>query len=201
MDELRESDVAAEPMEQVARWIDEARRGGVPEWDAMVVATADADARPSARMVLLRRLDERGLCFYSNHESKKGRDLAENPHAALVLYWREQGRQVRVTGNVARLSAEESAEYWRSRPPASRVSAWASNQSEPIDDRTALEAAVDDVRTRFASADDVPLPPFWGGYRVAPEEVELWQRREDRLHDRLRYRRVDGEWIVERLQP
>ncbi len=201
MDELRESDVAAEPMEQVARWIGEAQRDGVREWDAMVVATADADARPSARMVLLRGQDERGLCFYSNYESEKGRDLAENARAALILYWREQGRQMRVTGTVTRLSDDESVEYWRKRPLASRLSAWASKQSEPIADRAALEAAADDVRTRFTGAGDIPLPPFWGGYRVEPDEVELWQRRDDRLHDRLRYRRVDGRWVLERLQP
>lgn len=205
VDELRESDVAAEPMEQVARWIDDARRDGVRDWDAMVVATADAHARPSARMALLRGQDERGLCFYSNHESEKGHDLAENPHAALILYWREQGRQVRVTGAVTRLSLEESVEYWRSRPLASRLSAWASRQSEPIADRAALEAAVEAVGERFADTDDVPLPPFWGGYRVEPDEVELWQHRDDRLHDRLRYRRTgdaaDGEWLLERLQP
>jgi pyridoxamine 5'-phosphate oxidase len=203
--ELRESDVAAEPMEQIARWIDDAKRDGVRDWDAMVVATAAADARPSARMVLLRGHDHRGLCFYSNHESEKGRDLGENPRAALVLHWREQGRQVRVTGAVTRLSPEESVEYWRSRPLASRLSAWASRQSEPIADRTALEAAVEAMRQRFADADDVPLPPFWGGYRVEPDEVELWQHRDDRLHDRLRYRRAgdaaDGGWIIERLQP
>jgi pyridoxamine 5'-phosphate oxidase len=188
-------------MEQVARWIEEAQRDGVREWDAMVVATADGDASPSARMVLLRGYDERGLCFYSNYESEKGRDLQANPHAALILYWREQGRQVRITGPVTRLSREESVEYWRSRPLASRLSAWASRQSEPIADRVALEAAADDARNRFVDVDDVPLPPFWGGYRVEPDRVELWQHRDDRLHDRLRYRRAGGEWVFERLQP
>ncbi|MSO79079.1 MAG: pyridoxamine 5'-phosphate oxidase [Acidimicrobiia bacterium] len=200
--ELRESDVAPDPMEQVGRWIEEARRDEVPGWDEMVVATADAGASPSARMVLLRGQDERGLCFYSNYESAKGRDLAENPRAALILHWREQGRQVRVTGTVTRLSPEESIEYWRSRPLASRLSAWASRQSEPISERSALEVAFDEVQQRFADTDDVPLPPFWGGYRVEPESVELWQQRDDRLHDRIRYRRdTFGDWIVERLQP
>ena len=199
---LHESDVDADPMEQVARWIDEARRDEVPGWDEMVVATADAGASPSARMVLLRGQDERGLCFYSNYGSAKGRDLEENPRAALILHWREHGRQIRVTGTVRRLSPEESVEYWRSRPLASRLSAWASHQSAPIGDRSALEAAVDDVQQRFGETDDVPLPPFWGGYRVEPDTVELWQHRDDRLHDRLRYRRSSsGSWIVERLQP
>lgn len=200
--ELRESDVAAEPMEQVGRWIDEARGDEVPGWAEMVVATADPNGSPSARMVLLRGHDERGLCFYSNYESAKGRDLAANPRAALILHWREHGRQVRVTGAVTRLSPEESVAYWHSRPLASRLSAWASNQSEPVADRGALEAAVEEVQQRFGDTDDVPLPPFWGGYRVEPESVELWQHRDDRLHDRLRYRRAaNGAWIMERLQP
>ncbi len=199
---LHEADIAADPMEQVGRWIDEARRDEVPGWDEMVVATADANAAPSARMVLLRGYDAHGMCFYSNYGSAKGRDLAENPRAALILHWREHGRQVRVTGSVTRLSAEESVEYWRSRPVASRLSAWASHQSEPISERSALEAAVHEMQERFGDTDDVPLPPFWGGYRVRPDRVELWQHRDDRLHDRLRYRRAaNGEWIVERLQP
>jgi pyridoxamine 5'-phosphate oxidase len=199
--ELRESDVAAAPMDEVARWIGEAQAAAVPDWDAMVVATAGADGAPSARLVLLRGFDDRGFCFYTNHDSEKGRDLAENPRAAIVLHFREQGRQVRAKGSVVRLTAEESTPYWRNRPPASRISAWASRQSEPIADRAALEAAVAEVQARFGDADDVPLPPFWGGYRLEPDEVELWQHREDRLHDRLRYRRTPTGWQLERLQP
>jgi len=198
--ELREDDVTADPIEQLQRWIEDARDSGVRDWDAMVVATADGEGSPSARVVLLRGVDERGLRFYSSYDSAKGRDLTANPRAALVLHWRELGRQVRITGPVARLTPEESTEYWLSRPPASRLSAWASRQSETVPDRATLEAAVDEVRARFGE-DDVPLPPFWGGFLVAPDEVELWQHRDDRLHDRIRYRRGADGWIRERLQP
>ncbi|MCJ7670667.1 MAG: pyridoxamine 5'-phosphate oxidase [Acidimicrobiia bacterium] len=200
--ELDERSVDPDPLVQVQRWIDEARQGGVRDWDALVVATADASGAPSARVVLLRGLDERGFCFYSNYESRKGRELAENPRAALVLHWREQGRQVRVTGGVARLTAAESVDYWDRRPRASRLSAWASRQSKPVDGRVALEAAVEEVRARFGDDGAVELPPFWGGYRVVPDELELWQHREDRLHDRIEYRRgSDGAWTISRLQP
>jgi pyridoxamine 5'-phosphate oxidase len=197
--ELGEGDVAHDPIEQLARWIAEAQREQVRDWDAMVVATAGADGAPAARVVLLRGVDERGLRFYSSYDSPKAHDLAANGRAALVLHWREQGRQVRVTGPVTRLTPDESLGYWRSRPRESQLSAWASRQSETITDRAALEAAVAEVRDRFD--DDVPLPPFWGGYLVAPDELELWQHRDDRLHDRLRYRRSAGRWVVERLQP
>ena len=200
--ELDERGVDPDPLVQVQRWIDEARQGGVRDWDAVVVATAGASGAPSARVVLLRGVDERGFCFYSNYESRKGRELAENPRAALVLHWREQGRQVRATGDVSRLTAAEAIGYWDQRPRASRLSAWASRQSEPVDDRAALEAAVDEVRARFGDDGDIELPPFWGGYRVVPDELELWQHREDRLHDRIEYRRgSDGAWTISRLQP
>ena len=151
-------------------------------------------------MVLLRGVDATGFRFYTNYDSAKGRDLAVNPRAALVFHWREQGRQVRAAGPVRRLGADESVEYWRHRPRASRVSAWASAQSEPIADRAALESAAADVAARFGDG-DVPLPPFWGGYLVNPDSLEFWQHRDDRLHDRLRYRRLDDHWILERLQP
>jgi pyridoxamine 5'-phosphate oxidase len=198
---LREDDVVADPIDQLSRWIDEAQKAGVPDWDAMVVATATPDGVPSARVVLLRGVDHRGLRFYSNYDSAKGQELASNPRAALVLHWREQGRQVRVTGTVTRLGPDESVDYWRNRPRPSQLSAWASAQSEPVADRGALEAAVADVRARFGDDEDLPLPPFWGGYLVQPDEVELWQHRDDRLHDRLRYRRTSHGWSIERLQP
>jgi pyridoxamine 5'-phosphate oxidase len=198
--ELREDSVLADPIQQLERWIDEAQADGVRDWDAMVVATADGEGTPSARVVLLRGVDERGLRFYSSYDSAKGRALDANPRAALVLHWREQGRQVRVTGAVSKLTPEESTAYWRNRPPESRLSAWASRQSEPVVDRHALEAAVDEVRARFGDG-DIPLPPFWGGFLVEPDEVELWQHRDDRLHDRLRYRKTPQGWVMERLQP
>lgn len=198
--ELREADVDPDAMVQLGRWVTEAEQDGVPDWDAMVVATADASGDPSARVVLLRGVDEHGVRFYSNYESRKGRDLDANPRAALVLHWGAQGRQVRVHGTVTRMTPEESVGYWANRPPASRLSAWASRQSEPVADREVLETTVAEVASRFG-ADDVPLPPFWGGYLVEPDEIELWQHRDDRLHDRLRYRRAGDAWLIERLQP
>lgn len=197
---LSEDDLGLEPMAEVVRWVDEARAAGVRDWDALVVATATAEAVPSARVVLLRGLDERGFCFYSNYDSRKGRELAGNPRAAIVLHWREQGRQVRAVGTVTRLPPEESSAYWDSRPLASRYSAWASRQSAPIAGREELERAVGAVEARFGSA-DVPLPPFWGGYRLTPDEVELWQHRDDRLHDRIAYHRAGSAWERTRVQP
>jgi pyridoxamine 5'-phosphate oxidase len=198
---LGEQDVLGEPLAQVQRWIAEARDAEVRDWDAMVVATADSTGAPSARVVLLRGVDDRGLCFYSNYESRKGRELAENPRAALVLHWREQGRSIRVTGTVSRLTPDESFAYWDRRPRASRLSAWASRQSAPIDGRDALEAAVEQVRQEVGDSGEIALPPFWGGYRVTPDEIELWQHRDDRLHDRLCYRRDGDGWTIVRLQP
>jgi pyridoxamine 5'-phosphate oxidase len=152
-------------------------------------------------MVLLRGLDERGLCFYTNIESHKGRDLAANARAALVLHWPDLGRQVRVTGAVSRLDEADAIAYWRNRPRASQLSAWASRQSEPVASRAELEAEVERVAARFGDG-DVPLPPVWGGYRVEPDAIELWEHRDDRLHDRLRYRRdAAGAWLLERLAP
>lgn len=200
MGELREPEMRTDPAAQFDAWMAEAEAAGVRDPDAMVVATVGADGAPDARVVLLRGVDADGFRFYSNYDSAKGRQLAGNPRAALVFHWREQGRQVRVVGPVRRLEPAESADYWRNRPRPSRISAWASRQSDPIADRAALERAAADVATRF-DADDVPLPPFWGGYLVTPETVEFWQHRDDRLHDRLRYRRAGDGWRLERLQP
>ena len=198
---LLERDVDPDPFVQLARWYDDARAAAGERADAMVVATATPDGAPSARMVLLRGLDDRGLCFYTNTESRKGQELAANPRAALVLHWPEVGRQVRATGAVTRLDHDESDAYWRNRPRASQLSAWASRQSEPVGSRDELEAEVGLLTARFRDA-EVPLPPFWGGYRVVPDEIELWEHREDRLHDRLRYRRdAAGGWQIERLAP
>jgi pyridoxamine 5'-phosphate oxidase len=198
--ELREEDASADPVSQFRRWFAEAEAAGVLDRAAMVVATAGRGGHPNARVVLLRGFDERGFRFFTSFESAKGRELADRPRAALVLHWREQGRQVRITGAVTRLDDRESLEYWRQRPRASRLSAWASRQSEPIADRASLEAAAAGTAERFGD-EEVPLPPFWGGYLVIPDAVEFWQHRDDRLHDRLRYQRFEGGWVRHRLQP
>jgi pyridoxamine 5'-phosphate oxidase len=165
----------------------------------MTLATADRQGRPSARMVILRAFDRRGLVFFTNYESPKAGDLTENPQAALVLYWSESHRQIRVTGTTRMLSREESESYFRQRPPGHQLAAWASPQSEVIPGREVLEQRFDEARARFS--DDIPLPPFWGGFRVEPDVIEFWQGRENRLHDRVRYTRRDEGWVIERLAP
>ena len=197
---LSEHEVDPDPFAQFARWYDEARAAAGDDADAMIVATATSDGAPSARVVLLRGVDDRGLCFYTNYESQKGRELAANPRAALVLHWPALHRQVRVRGRVGRLDESESVEYWRNRPRPSRLSAWASRQSEPVVSREVLEAEVARLEARYDD-DDIPLPPFWGGYRVEPDEFEFWQHRDDRLHDRVRYRRAPDGWVRDRLAP
>jgi pyridoxamine 5'-phosphate oxidase len=201
MPPLREEDVDPDPIEQFRRWYDDAGSRGVLAPDAMIVASATPDGRPSARAVLLRGLDERGFAFYTNFESRKGRELDANPHAAILFHWPEVHRQVRATGPVERVSQAESEAYWNNRPRASRISAWASAQSETIASREQLEARAAEAEARFGDG-EVPLPPFWGGYRLAPHELELWEHRDDRLHDRLRYTRTDDDdWVIDRLQP
>lgn len=198
---LREEDVAADPFHQFDRWLQEALARCSGEPHAMTVATASKDGVPSARVVLLRGFDERGFVFYTNYESQKGRELAENPHAALLFYWPDLGRQVRVVGTVARLSREESEAYFHSRPRGSQLGAWASRQSTVIANRAELEAQLREVEQRFPDG-EVPLPPFWGGFRVAPVSIEFWQNQPRRLHDRLRYSlQPDGTWRLERLSP
>lgn len=188
-----------EPLAVARAWLEEAREA-VPQPNAMTLATATADGAPSARIVLLRDIDDRGLTFFTNRSSRKGDELTTNPRAALVLHWWELGRQVRVEGPVEELSAEESSAYWRTRPRGSQIAAWASPQSRPLADRAELDARVAEARAGFGD-DPVPLPPFWGGYRVVARAVELWEHREDRLHDRLRYVRAGAEWRCERLAP
>jgi pyridoxamine 5'-phosphate oxidase len=193
--ELLESQVDPDPLRQFARWRDEA--GG--ELGAVALATATPDGAPSLRMVLLKGADERGLTFFSNYDSRKGAELEANPRAALLAYWPGSGRQVRVEGNVTRLDPDESDTYFATRPAGSRLSAAASRQSMVVADRAELERRVADVRGRHG--DDPPRPESWGGYRLAPATWEFWQHREDRLHDRLRYRRDGSTWLVERLAP
>ena len=197
---LDERDVDPDPLAQFARWLEEAQRSGrLPE--AMTLATATSDGAPSARVVLLRGVDERGFVFFTNYGSRKSADLAENPRAALVLYWDPLGRQVRVEGRVERVSQEESELYFATRPRTAQLSAWASRQSAVVESRAELEERVAELAREFGEG-VVPLPPFWGGFRVVPETMELWQHREDRLHDRLRYRRQPGGgWILERPAP
>jgi len=197
---LRAHDLDPDPFVQFGRWYDDAEAHGQLQPDAMVVATSTPDGRPSARMVLLRGVDERGFCFYTNFESRKGAELSANPHAAIALHWPEVLRQVRAAGRVERVSDAESDAYWFGRPRASRVSAWASAQSRPVATREELEAHVGELEARFAD-DDVPRPDGWGGYRVVPDEIEFWQHRDDRLHDRFLYSRSDHDWLVVRLQP
>ena len=195
------SDLDSDPFVQFASWYDDAVAHDALQPDAMTIASATVDARPSARMVLLRGVDARGFCFFTNYGSRKGSELDANRHAALVFHWPEVLRQVRVTGGVVRVDDAESDAYWFNRPRPSRISAWASEQSDPIATRAELEVRVAELETRFADG-EVPRPPGWGGYRVVPDEIEFWQHREDRLHDRLRYvRNRDGTWSIDRLQP
>jgi pyridoxamine 5'-phosphate oxidase len=193
------ADLDASPFVQLRAWLDEAALS-VPQPDAMVVATSTADGRPSARVVLLRGLEARGLVFFTNRNSRKGVELARNPRAVAVFHWWALGRQVRVEGTVEQVSDAESEVYWRTRPRASRVAAWASPQSQPLAGREELEARFAEVDAHFD--DDVPLPTFWGGYRIVPETFELWTHRDDRLHDRIVYTRTaDGGWARHRLAP
>jgi pyridoxamine 5'-phosphate oxidase len=197
---LSPESVDADPIAQFRRWYGEAEAAGVRQPDAMTLATATPGGVASARTVLLRGLDERGFAFFTNLESAKGRELVANPRAALVFHWREQERQVRVVGGVQLVETTEAARYWETRPLGHRLSAWASPQSRVVDDAE-LEARVADVEARFAGQDP-PLPPFWGGFLVRVDELELWQGRPDRLHDRVRYRRDGGgAWQRERLAP
>jgi pyridoxamine 5'-phosphate oxidase len=197
--ELTEDAAAADPVRQLAAWLEEAAAAGVTEPNAMTLATASADGVPSARMVLLKGVDDRGLVFYTNYGSRKGDELAANPRAALVLYWAPLERQVRVEGRVEKVPREESAAYFASRPRGSRLGALASPQSAVVAGRSVLEERLAELETAHPG-EDVPLPDNWGGYLVVPEVVELWQGRPNRLHDRLRYR-ADGRggWIRERL--
>jgi len=198
---LAEKDLARDPFRQFEKWFQEAEASKLVEPNAMVLASATRDGRPSARAVLLKSVDGRGFVFFTNYESRKGRELDANPRASLVFPWFAFERQVIVEGPVAKVPREESESYFHSRPLASQLAAWASAQSSIIPGRKALEEAMKDLENKYAGR-KVPVPPHWGGFRLAPETVEFWQGRRSRLHDRLRYRRgSDGSWTVERLAP
>lgn len=197
---LSEGDLAPTWHEQFSRWFAEAAEAGLTEPNAVVLATAGADAAPSARTVLLKQVDERGLVVFTNAGSRKGRELAQNPRASLVAPWVDLERQVVAVGLVEQVSPQETATYFGSRPRSSQIGAWVSRQSEVITSREVLERRQVELEERFADR-DVPVPPFWGGWRLVPETVEFWQGRPGRLHDRLRFRRGEQGWVVERLSP
>ncbi|MGW0814272.1 pyridoxamine 5'-phosphate oxidase [Streptomyces viridiviolaceus] len=200
---LSETELAATPLEQFARWFKQAAtEGGLFEPNAMVVSTADAEGRPSSRTVLLKHFDEQGFVFYTNYDSRKARDLAANPYVSLLFPWHPMARQVVVTGVARRTGRDETVAYFRSRPHGSQLGAWASAQSSVVGSRDDLDAAYAELAARYPEGEQVPVPPHWGGFRVVPQAVEFWQGRENRLHDRLRYvAQSDGGWQVERLSP
>lgn len=199
---LSRADLAPDWWTQFDRWFTEAVDAALPEPNAMVVATADPAGRPSTRTVLCKAYDERGFVFFTNHRSRKGRELLANPYVSLLFPWHALRRQVVVCGVAGEIARAETEAYFAARPRASQLGAWASRQSEVLPDRAALDTAFEEVARRFPDGRAVPAPPHWGGFRVMPETVEFWQGRTGRLHDRLRYRRLpEGEWGIERLSP
>ena len=199
---LTKDHIDANPIRQFRIWLDEVRASGVPEQDviSMTLGTASKDGQPSARIVLLKSFDDRGFVFYTNYDSRKGKELSDNPRACLLFYWPQLWRQVRVEGDIEKVSTAESEAYFQSRPLGSRLGAWASNQSEVVETREVLETRFAELEKRFG--EDVPRPEHWGGYRLKPNSIEFWQGRDNRLHDRLLYRlEEDDSWSIERLGP
>ena len=198
-------DLAPDPVSMFRQWLDATVAAGLHEPNAMVVATVSPEGRPSSRMVLLKGVDERGFVFFTNYESRKAADIAANPHVSLLFPWHDLQRQVRVEGAASKVSAEESEAYFAGRPRESQLGAWASPQSRVVASRSALDERYGGVLAQFAGLDEVPVPPHWGGFRVAPYAVEFWQGRKDRMHDRMVYRRAEDDphapWVVERLAP
>ncbi|BAZ52450.1 pyridoxal 5'-phosphate synthase [Nostoc sp. NIES-4103] len=198
---LSETEINSNPFIQFKKWFDQALKAQLPEPNAMTLATAMPDGKPSARMVLLKDFDERGFVFFTNYNSRKGQELAENPQASLVFWWAELERQVRISGHVEKVSEIESDQYFESRPAKSRLGAWVSNQSEVIESREVLEQRMQEFQSKYENQ-EIPRPPHWGGLRVIPAEIEFWQGRSSRLHDRLLYTHsIDGSWKIERLSP
>lgn len=198
---LNEREAKPNPFEQFNIWFDQALTAELPEPNAMTIATATLDGKPSARMVLLKEYDERGFAFFTNYTSYKGQQLAENPWGAIVFWWAELERQVRIQGRVEKVSEAESERYFHSRPKGSQLGAWASEQSQAIANREVLEQRLEQLKDEYENK-PVPRPPHWGGFRVIPDEIEFWQGRPSRLHDRLLYRRCeDGSWTIRRLAP
>ena len=198
---LRRADLHSDPIKQFSAWFAAALAAEIRDANAMTLATATPAGRPSARIVLLKGFDERGFVFFTNYLSEKGQQLEANPHAALVFYWVQLERQVRISGPVEQTSREDSAAYFHSRPAGSQLSAWASKQSEAIDSRRILDARLEEMKERYHTG-AIPLPPHWGGYRLNPEAIEFWQGWPNRLHDRFRYsRQTEGGWTIDRLAP
>lgn len=199
---LDEHGIDRDPFQQFTIWYDEAVAAGLPEPEAMTLSTATLEGQPSARIVLLRGYDERGFCFFSNYSSQKGQELAANPYAAVTFHWVELERQVRISGRVEKVTEAESDAYFQSRPSQSRIGAWSSPQSNVISSRDALEDMFKKYQKQYLDETAIPRPEHWGGYRVIPERIEFWQGRPNRLHDRLRFIRIDqGPWTLQRLAP
>ncbi len=201
LEALSETDVLPDPLAQFDRWFREVMEAQLPEPNAMTLATASPEGQPSARIVLLKGIDHQGFVFFTNYESRKGRELADNPQAALLFNWLQLERQIRIEGRVERIDTKDSEAYFQSRPKGSQIGAWTSPQSQVIPDRSVLVNKQKDLETQYATAEVLPLPPFWGGYRLLPDVLEFWQGRPSRLHDRIRYVRVETGWKIERLAP